>query len=97
MGEQNVVEEQVGLVLILGDVGVLIHAEYVGLGVERQRLYVVQVALVVAIGRREVQAALVELVVVVLHDLLAIEALQQRLERASIRALCHTTAVVALA
>ncbi len=93
--QQYVVKEEVGLVLILGYIGILVHAKYAWLGVDGQVVYVGQIAVVVAIRRRKVNTRLIESVVVVLDNRGAIEPLQQGLERASVPVVGDAAAIVA--
>ena len=95
--KQYVVKEKIGLVLVLGNISVLVHAKYAWLRIDGQVVYVGQIALVVAIRRRKVNARLVESVIVVLDNLVAIEPLQQGLERASVPVVGDTAAVIAFA
>ena len=68
MCQQYVVKEEVGLVLVLGYIGILVHAKYARLRVDGQVVYVGQIAVVVAIRRRKVNTRLIESVVVVLDN-----------------------------
>ena len=50
LSEQDAVEEEVGLLLVLGDVGVGVHAKHLRVGDDGQGADVLQVVLVLGAG-----------------------------------------------
>eukprot|EP00976_Prorocentrum_cordatum_P080411 1183973-Prorocentrum_minimum.AAC.1 len=83
------VEQEVGVLDVLGDVGVLVEPVHLRLRDERQRIDVVDVRLpVLREGRRVVHTAGAEAVRVV-QDLRVVEHPQRRHQRDAVRAVRH--------
>ena len=97
LSQQNIVEQKIRFILILGYIRIVVHAENAGLRIERQTLNVVNIALVVAILGRIVETGLVKLKIGIVHYLRIVESLQNGGKRGAIVHVCHTSAIITLA